>query len=132
MAFDLFVERDKVSKEATDLYSQVTGLELTPSELMAAGERINNIKKAFNIREGWKKDDEWLPPRLFTDPLTSGGGKGTVVTEEELGMLIGDYYRARGWTAEGLIPEGKLRVFELQDSSAPAKGLTYGTQVYKL
>ncbi len=119
-------------QEASYLYSQVTGLELTASELAAAGERINNIKKAFNIREGWKKDDDWLPPRLFTDPLTSGEGKGTVVMREELSIMIDDYYRARGWTVEGLIPQEKLRALELNDSIAPAKGLKYGTQVYNL
>jgi aldehyde:ferredoxin oxidoreductase len=118
--------------EAAYLYTQATGLDLTPSELKAVGERINNVKKAFNIREGWKPGDDWLPPRLFSDPITEGEGKGTVLTEEELRLMIDDYYHARGWTAEGLIPEEKLRALELEDSIAPVKGLEYGTQVYNL
>ena len=118
--------------EAAYLYTQATGLDLTPSELKAVGERINNVKKAFNIREGWKPGDDWLPPRLFSDPITEGEGKGTVLTEEELRLMIDDYYQARGWTAEGLIPEEKLRALGLEDSIAPVKGLEYGTQVYNL
>lgn len=118
--------------EAAYLYTQATGMDLTPSELAAAGERINNIKKAFNIREGWKPGDDWLPPRLFSDPITDGEGKGTVVTEEELRLMIDDYYKARGWTAEGLIPEEKLRALELEVSISPVKGLEYGTQIYNL
>lgn len=118
--------------EAAYLYTQATGLDLTPSELKAAGERINNIKKAFNIREGWKPGDDWLPPRLFSDPIKDGAGKGTVLTEEELRLMIDDYYKTRGWTGEGLIPEEKLRALELEDSIAPVKGLEYGTQVYNL
>ena len=118
--------------EMAYLYSQATGLNLTPSELKAAGERINNIKKVFNIREGWKRGDDWLPPRLFLDPITEGEGKGTVISEEGLNLMISDYYQARGWTDEGLIPEDKLRVVELADSIAPVKGLQYGTQIYNL
>jgi len=118
--------------EVAYLYSQATGLDLTPSGLKATGERINNIKKAFNIREGWKRGDDWLPPRLFSDPVTEGEGKGIVITKEELSLMIDDYYQARGWTAEGLITEGKLRALELEDSLSPEKGLQYGTQVYNL
>ncbi|MFC2038859.1 aldehyde ferredoxin oxidoreductase family protein [Chloroflexota bacterium] len=119
-------------EEASYLYSRTTGIEMTPEELKAAGERINNLKKAFNIREGWKRDDDWLPPRLFTDPITDGEGKGTVISKDGLNHMIDDYYQARGWTAEGLIPEDKLRSLELGDSTAPLKGLRYGTQLYNL
>ncbi|MFC1864214.1 aldehyde ferredoxin oxidoreductase family protein [Chloroflexota bacterium] len=118
--------------EMAYLYSQATGLDLTPSGLKAAGERINNIKKAFNIREGWKRGDDWLPPRLFSDPVTEGEGKGTVITEKGLSLMVDDYYKARGWTAEGLIPEDKLQALELGDSIVPVKGLKYGTKVYNL
>jgi len=118
--------------EAANLYKQATGLDMTPAELKAAGERINNIKKAFNIREGWKPGDDWLAPRLFSDPITEGEGKGTVLTEAELSLMIDDYYQARGWTAEGLIPEEKLQALGIEDPIAPWKGLEYGTQVYNL
>ena len=118
--------------EVSDLYTQATGLDLSPTELRVAGERINNIKKAFNIREGWKTGDDWLPPRLFKDPIAEGEGKGTVLTEEELKLMISDYYRARGWTAEGLIPDAKFKQLAIKDSLAPVKGLEYGTQVYNL
>jgi len=129
-----FIRRcfDDFYTEAAYLYTQATGLDLTPSEMKAAGERINNIKKAFNIREGWKTGDDWLPPRLFSDPITEGEGKGTVLMEEELRLMIDDYYQARGWTAEGLIPDEKLRAIVLEDSIAPVKGLEYGTQIYNL
>ncbi|MFC2005010.1 aldehyde ferredoxin oxidoreductase C-terminal domain-containing protein, partial [Chloroflexota bacterium] len=118
--------------EMAYLYSQATGLEMTPSELKAAGERINNIKKALNIREGWKRSDDWLPARLFNDPVTEGEGKGTVISEEGLTLMIDDYYQARGWTNEGVIPDDKLRALELEDSTALLKGLRYGTQIYNL
>jgi aldehyde:ferredoxin oxidoreductase len=74
-----------------------------------------NLKKAFNIREGWKKEDDWLPPRFLKDPIPEGASKGCVVTPEELRMMIDAYYEARGWTQEGLIPKEKLIELGLDD-----------------
>ena len=39
----------------------VTGIPMTAKELEEVGERVWNLKKAFNIREGWTKADDWLP-----------------------------------------------------------------------
>ena len=123
---------DDFYPDSANLYTQATGMEMTASELKMIGERIINLKKAFNIREGWKREDDWLPGRLFSDPVTEGAGKGTVVTEEELRLMIDNYYSARGWTDEGLIPEDKLRALEIKGSVAPMEGFQYGTQVYNL
>jgi aldehyde:ferredoxin oxidoreductase len=92
-----------------------TGIPMTAEELEATGERVWNLKKAFNIREGWTKADDWLPPRALNDPLPSGPGKGVYVTADELRMMIDDYYQARGWTTEGLIPKSKLIALGLED-----------------
>ncbi|MFC1873978.1 aldehyde ferredoxin oxidoreductase family protein [Chloroflexota bacterium] len=123
---------DNFYTEMAHLYSSATGLEMTPAELKATGERINNLKKLFNIREGWQYGDDWLPPRLFTDPITDGEGKGTVITEAELNLMIGDYYQARGWTDKGMVTENKLRELELGDKIAPGEGLQYGKKIYRL
>ncbi len=101
--------------EASQLYSMATGLPLTAAELKTAGERIWNLKKAFNIREGWTKADDWLPPRFLHEPIPDGAAKGVYVLEDELRMMIDAYYEARGWTPEGLIPPAKLRELGLED-----------------
>jgi len=46
--------------------------------------------------------------------------------------MIDDYYKARGWSNEGVIPDDKLRSLELEDTISPVKGLQHGTQVYNL
>ncbi|MBC7254494.1 MAG: aldehyde ferredoxin oxidoreductase family protein [Chloroflexi bacterium] len=102
-------------REVAEIYTMTTGIPLTPEELKQVGERVVNLKKAFNIREGWTMADDWLPPRVLEDPLPSGPGKGVRVTPEELRMLIQDYYAARGWTPEGLIPKSKLIALGLED-----------------
>jgi len=101
--------------EIPQLYAYATGIQLTPEEFKLAMERSWNLKKAFNIREGWKKEDDWLPPRWLEDPLPSGGSKGAYVKPEDLRIMLQSYYEARGWTPEGLIPKAKLIALGLED-----------------
>jgi aldehyde:ferredoxin oxidoreductase len=95
--------------ESAAIYEHVTGWPMTPDELKTAGERINNLKKLFNIREGWTREDDTLPPRVLHEALPTGVVEGVGLTRADLDMMIQAYYRARGWTEEGLIPEEKLR-----------------------
>jgi aldehyde:ferredoxin oxidoreductase len=112
--------------EAARLYTLATGIPMSAAELMQAGERINNLKKACNIREGWQRADDWLPPRLFKDPISSGKAAGAVVSEKDLRTAIDDYYRARGWTPDGLIPTEKLKALGMDDILEMLKGNWHG------
>jgi aldehyde:ferredoxin oxidoreductase len=88
---------------------------MTAAELRQAGERINTLKKLFNIHEGWRQEDDTLPPRVLTEALPTGVARGVGLTKADLDMMIQGYYHARGWTVEGLIPEQKLRELEVLD-----------------
>ncbi len=101
--------------EASQLYTLVTGIEMKADELRNAGERIINLKKAYNIREGWTRKDDHLPPRVMKDPISEGVSKGSLVTQEELNLLLDDYYTVRGWTKEGFLPKQKLVELKLDD-----------------
>jgi len=101
--------------EVAELYTLTTGLEVTGEGLEVASERCWNLKKAFNIREGWTRADDWLPERYLTDPLPEGGSKGAVVNPDDLNMMLDAYYKARGWTPEGMIPKAKLIELGLDD-----------------
>ncbi len=101
-AFDDFWE------ESAAALNLVTGWDTTPSELKLAGERINNLKKRFNIREGWRREDDTLPPRILDEALPDGAGAGVGLSRADLDMMTAAYYEARGWTADGMIPAGKL------------------------
>ena len=106
---------DDLYEESAEIYQLVTGWEMDADELKLAGERINNLKKAFNIREGWERQDDTLPARVLEEPLTDGVARGTGLTPDDLDMMIGAYYEARGWNEDGLIPESKLRELGLAD-----------------
>ena len=101
-AFDDFWD-----ESATSL-NLITGWVVTPSELRQAGERINNLKKLFNIREGWTRADDTLPPRLLSEPLPDGVAAGVGLSDQDLDMMISAYYQSRGWNPDGSIPDKKL------------------------
>lgn len=101
--------------ESAGIYEHLTGWHMTPDDLRQAGERINNLKKLFNIRAGWTRDDDTLPARVLQEELPTGIVKGIGLTPHDLDMMISGYYRARGWTVDGLIPEEKLRELLLDD-----------------
>ena len=94
--------------EAADILAKVTGWDYTGAELRATGERIHTLKKIFNIREGWRPQDDWLPERLLNEPLTTGVGAGVALPPSELREMILGYYEARQWDQNGLVPAQKL------------------------
>jgi len=94
--------------EVADLLGNVTGWNYTADELRRAGERIHTVKKLFNIREGWRPTDDWLPERVLTETLPTGVAQGVGLTAGELDAMIRAYYRARGWDENGFVPETKL------------------------
>ena len=105
-------------EESAQVYRMVTGWEMTADDLRRCGERISNLKKLFNIREGWTRADDTLPPRTLEEPLPDGVAKGVGLTREELDFMVAGYYQARGWTGDGLIPDEKLVELGLEYLSA--------------
>lgn len=96
--------------EAAHICQLVTGWDTSAEELRRVGERINVLRKAFNLREGWSVADDTLPPRIF-----EVDAPGRSLSRDALQAMIGDYYRARGWTSDGLIPSEKLKDLGLLD-----------------
>jgi aldehyde:ferredoxin oxidoreductase len=90
------------------LINATTGWNFEYHDIDLIGERAHTIKKAFNIREGWKREDDALPWRWQHEALKEGASAGYVVTDQELEYLKDIYYKAKGWTPEGLIPKEKL------------------------
>lgn len=82
--------------QITDLVSGVTGWNTTLWELMKVGERCVAMTRAFDIREGTTKDDDYLPRRFFT-PFTSGPLARVGIGEGELKRAIDAYYSMVGW-----------------------------------
>jgi len=97
------------------LINATTGWDFDYDDVDLIGERAFTIKKAFNIREGWTREDDHLPWRWMHEPMKEGASAGYVVSEEELEYLKDLYYEAKVWTKDGLIPKEKLVSLGMED-----------------
>ena len=75
------------------LLNGATGWDLALEDLAIIGERIWNLKRAFNHRLGLTAANDRLP-KLLLEPLSDGGAAGNV---PDLGLLLREYYDVRGW-----------------------------------
>jgi len=98
------------------LYNAVTGIDMKPEELQKAGERINNLGRLINIREGLTRKDDTLPWKVMHVPIPDEGpSKGSFVSQQDLDLLLDDYYEVRGWNKEGIPTLEKLNELDIQD-----------------
>jgi len=97
------------TQNTANLMEAVTGLKLSSEEVQTVGERINNLARAFNAREGFTRKDDTLPERLMTEPLKAGASKGHFISKEDLKKMLDEYYTERGWDViTGTPTRGKL------------------------
>lgn len=95
-----------------DMYNAVVGPVYDNDSLLEAGERIWNLEKLFNIREGIDSTQDKLPKRLIEDPISNGPSKGHVHRLEE---LLPEYYGVRGWNKDGIPSEETLERLGLEE-----------------
>ncbi len=96
------------------LMTSISGIAYEVQDLQLAGERIWNLERLYNLRAGFSKSDDTLPPRFLHEPLAEGGSAGHVVHLEE---MLAEYYRFRGWTQEGIPTAKKLTLLGLDELS---------------
>jgi aldehyde:ferredoxin oxidoreductase len=97
------------------LLSLVTGWDVDATELRATARRIVLAKRAYNEREGWRPEDDWLPPRLLAEALELASGRTARLTPERLRSMVDGY-----WAARGLDAHGRPQVLDTAD--APREG----------
>jgi aldehyde:ferredoxin oxidoreductase len=83
------------------LLRSVTGWDVDGAELRRTARRIVLAKRVYNIREGWRPADDWLPERLLSEPLQLGSGRVAALTPQRLRGMIDGYYAARGLDGQG-------------------------------
>ena len=105
------------TKDLANYYTLATGIPITPEELTKSGERIENLARLFNIREGkGTREFDTLPWKIKNCPVPDEGpAKGVVVNEEEFQIGLDDYYAVRGWTPDGIPTPEKLADLGLGD-----------------
>ena len=107
----------------TQFYSAVTGIEITPEEMKKAGERIWNLYKLLNVREGFTRDDDTCPSlwaKSMDEPIKDFilgelqliDHFGRPITRDGLQEMFNNYYDEHGWDASRGIPT-KQKLAEL-------------------
>ncbi len=90
----------------TVLMNALTGFDYTEAELAQVGERIWNLERLYNLREGVEED---LPPMRFCrEALEDGQQGGEAISLERFIAARAKYYHARGWNENGVPGAAKL------------------------
>ena len=97
-SFALFETLDYEPKWYARLLTTATGFYFDEEEFLRAGERIFNLERLFNIREGLGGKHDKLPARLLEEPMPFGPAEGHVV---ELEPMLKEYYAVRLWDPLG-------------------------------
>ena len=87
------------------LLTTATGFYFDEKELKKAGERIYNLERLFNVREGFDSSHDRLPER-FKEALIKGPAEGEKENVEE---MLYEYYKLRGWSSRGIPEEKKIK-----------------------
>ena len=104
---------------------QALGLDYSEEDLWTIGERVVNLERLFNAREGLRRSDDALPKRFTEEPLDvylyqPDPDSGEMVKIEEpiatgalvdLDKMLDRYYMLRGWDENGVpLPETLRRL----------------------
>ncbi len=91
------------------------GMDLSGEDLLRIGERIVNLERLYNVRQGFSRADDQLPARFTEDPadlyeFTLDEATGEVRRSEQpvatgiihdWDAMLDRYYGLRGWDMEG-------------------------------
>jgi aldehyde:ferredoxin oxidoreductase len=101
--FGLFID-----EPYAEMLAAVTGWDVTVDELEQTGERIVNLERLFNVREGVRRAADVLPWRVMHEPIPHGPSAGMYCPPDELAGMLDEYYRLRGWSADGIPSPARL------------------------
>ncbi len=94
-----------------ELYTSATGKEITPNEIVKAGERVYNLWRAMNVREGFNRKDDRFPEKWF-EPLRHGEKDLLLrdyfdvheLSRGDLERMLDSFYEEKGWDIKTGIP----------------------------
>lgn len=101
---------------AAELFNHVTGKDWSNEEMLKRGERIRNLERMFDVRQGINRDADTLPNKFFDKPLTKGKYEGAVLERDKFEKMKDEYYEMRGWDkATGIPTPEKLKELGMED-----------------
>jgi len=116
---------DDFYTDCAELLTAVTGEVFDEDDLRSVAQRVVHLRKAFNIREGWKPEDDPLPERFLSEPLSSGPARGARLPRARLAKMVRGYNLARDWAEDGRLPTS-LIAETFKELGLPDEGVTGG------
>lgn len=109
--------------------SAVWDMPVTGTDLLNIGERIVNLERMYNVREGLNRMDDYLPQRFTKEPAplyeyTLDSEKDEMIRSEkpikvgelkDFDAMLDRYYDLRGWTHDGIPTPETLKRLGLSD-----------------
>jgi len=118
------INRFYSNKLQAELYSAVTGLEMSGQELLKAAERALNLIKAANVREGFDRKEDCFPESWFGTEKHKDYYEKVEITKEKAYGMLDDYYDEMGWDVKTGIPTlAKLKELGLEYVAEDGKRL---------
>jgi aldehyde:ferredoxin oxidoreductase len=87
------------------LINAISDSNISTADYDKVGERIFNLEKLMNFREGFNRLDDVLPERFFKDAHTFGLQKDVLIGRDEFEQIMDEYYVERGWNPQSTKPE---------------------------
>ncbi len=81
---------------------ETLGMPFDAEQLLGVGERIVNLERVLNAHFGIDAREDRLPGRFTDEPMPVAHGDADGHRIQSLGAMLSDYYRRRGWGANGL------------------------------
>lgn len=99
--------------EMVEMLNSATGFSYTPESYLMTGERIWNMTRLFNTREGMTTFNDILPARFYQEEAPEGDPRGQKINFENFEEAKAEYYKLRGWDREGIPTKEKLESLSL-------------------
>jgi aldehyde:ferredoxin oxidoreductase len=91
------------------ILAALTGENFSGLDLLTVGERVNNLQRLFNIREGFTRKDDYLPQRVLHVPAFGNYSRTEDCAIKDYDAMLDEYYLARGWGSNGIPSASKLK-----------------------
>jgi aldehyde:ferredoxin oxidoreductase len=98
-----------------ELLCAATGIQFSPTDVITIGERVNVLARCFNLREGFSREDDYLPQRLTEEPIPGGASEGRRLSREDQDWLLDRYYDLCGYDRRGVPTRETLDRLELRE-----------------
>ena len=102
--------------KAAQMFNLVTGKDWDVDHILGIAERLRNLERLFDVRQGLTRETDSLPKKFFEKPLSKGKYEGAVLDKSKFEGMKDEYYMLRGWDKKtGAPTQDKLAELGLAD-----------------